>query len=265
MLLLAVALVITGFGAIFVGAADAAPENQVPIYTRTPGPDGQIIWVVKANDTLLSISIISGIPVEEIISMNNLTTETIFEGQQLVLGLGGPAEETPTPGPTPTPTEPLPTFTPQPGFGTLCIILFDDRDGDSIRQEIEESIPNGAISLADRSGAVSESTTTGSGLDYQCFEDLPEGDYMISVAIPEGYNPTTESDFEIGLNAGDETFINFGAQANAETLAQEQIVPAPEGGRSPILGIIGIIFLVGGVVVAFLALRGTRSSRTRQP
>ena len=123
MLLLAVCMVIAGTGAIFVSAADAAPQNQIPIYTPTPGPDGQIIWVVKANDTLLSISIISGIPVEEIIAMNNLTTETIFEGQQLVLGLGGPAEETPTPGPTPTPTEPLPFLSAEVLFSTVLLVF----------------------------------------------------------------------------------------------------------------------------------------------
>ena len=104
----------------------AAPNEQIPIYTPTPGPDGRIVWVVKANDTLLSISIISGLSVEEIKALNNLTSDTIFEGQQIVLGLGGPEEATATPGPTPTPTRPLPTPTPKPGFGNICIILFND-------------------------------------------------------------------------------------------------------------------------------------------
>lgn len=233
----------------------AAPNEQIPIYTPTPGPDGRIVWVVKANDTLLSISIISGLSVEEIKALNNLTSDTIFEGQQIVLGLGGPEEATSTPGPTPTATQPLPTPTPKPGFGNICIILFNDLNGDSIRQEEEASIPDGAISISEKSGEVSETTPTGVGLDPQCFEDLPEGFFTISIAVPEGYNATTETSYELELNPGDETYINFGAQANAETLAESQVVPAPEGGRSPILGIVGGLFLVAGVVVALLAAR----------
>jgi len=116
--------------------AFAAPNQQIPIYTPTPGPDGKIIYIVQANDTLLRISIISGVPVEEIKKMNGLTSDTIFEGQRLILGYAGPAEATFTPGPTPTPTEILPTPTPKPGIGTLCIILFNDKNGDSIRQEM---------------------------------------------------------------------------------------------------------------------------------
>lgn len=235
--------------------AKAAPERQIPIYTPTPGPDGRIIWVVKANDTLLSISLISGIPVAEIQAMNNLTSDTIFEGQQIMLGLAGPLEVTVTPGPTPTATQLLPTVTPKPGFGNLCIILFEDRNGDSIRQEDEPSIPEGAISVSESAGAVSETATSGVGLEHQCFENLPEGDYTLSVAVPEGYNPTTETSFELELRAGDETYVNFGAQANAETQAESQVVPAPEGGKSPLLGIIGVLFLLAGLVAAFFAAR----------
>jgi len=233
----------------------AAPDNQIPIYTPTPGPDGRIVWVVKANDTLLSISVISGLSVEEIKALNNLTSDTIFEGQQIVLGLGGPEEATSTPGPTPTSTPPLPTPTPKPGFGNICIILFNDLNGDSIRQEQEASIPEGAISISEKSGSVSETTPTGVGLDSQCFDNLPEGFYTISIAVPEGYNATTETSYELELNPGDETYINFGAQATAETLAESQVVPAPEGGRSPILGILGGLFLVAGIVVAVFAAR----------
>jgi hypothetical protein len=236
-------------------SALAAPNEQIPIYTPTPGPDGRIVWVVKANDTLLSISIISGLSVEEIKALNNLTSDTIFEGQQIVLGLGGPEEATSTPGPTPTATQPLPTPTPKPGFGNICVILFNDLNGDSIRQEEEASIPDGAISISEKSGAVSETTPTGVGLDPQCFEDLPEGFYTISIAVPEGYNATTETSYELELNPGDETYINYGAQATAETLAESQVVPAPEGGRSPVLGIVGGLFLAAGVVVALLAAR----------
>jgi hypothetical protein len=256
--LLLIILICLGSGPLVLALynpAQAAPLRQVPIYTPTPGPDGRIIYIVQANDTLLSIALISGVSVEELRALNNLTGDTIIEGQQLLLGLAGPPETTPTAGPTPTPTPLLPTPSPKPGSGNLCILLFNDLNGDSIRQEDEPSIPDGAISISNQSGSVSDAIPTGMGLEHYCFEEIPEGEYTISVAVPEGYNPTTGTNFEVNLEAGNETYINFGAQANTQTLAEAPVIPAPEGSRSPLLGIIGGLFLLAGLGVAIFAGR----------
>jgi LysM repeat protein len=238
--------------------AQAAPPSQVPIYTPTPGADGRIIYIVQANDTLLRISLISGVPVEQLRALNNLTGDTIYEGQRLLLGLAGPAEVIITPGPTPTPTTVLPTPSPSPGSGNLCVLLFEDRNGDSIRQADEPSIPGGAISISDRLGAVSETADTTAGTEHQCFEKLPEGEFSISVAVPSGYNPTTETSIVLPLKAGDETYIDFGAQVNSQTQTDAPLLPEPEK-RTPILGILGGLFLVGGLVLALVAARLLRS------
>jgi LysM repeat protein len=258
LLWLAAGLALSSFF-VSISPAQAAPPLQIPIYTPTPGPDGRIIYIVKANDTLLGISLITGVPVEKLRAMNNLTSDTIFEGQKLMLGLSGPAEVTPTAGPTPTATPVLPTPSPKPGEGKLCILLFNDLNGDSIRETSEPSIPDGAINFSNRSGSVSESKTTGAGLDPLCSEKLPEGNYTISVAVPEGYNPTTQTSYEITLKAGDQTYVNFGAQANTQTQAEAPAIPAQEGTRSPLLGIVGALFLLAGAAVAFFAMRTLRS------
>jgi len=237
-----------------------APEEQIPINTPTPGPDGRIIWIVKANDTLLGISLISGVPIEEIRALNNFTSDTIFEGQEIMLGLGGPAGVTITPGPSATITPFLPTPSPKPGTGNLCILLFNDHNGDSIRQEDEPSIQGGAISVSNRRGTFSDTRDTEAGLEPHCYEEIPEGDYSISVAVPEGYNATTRGSIEMDLKGGDETYINFGAQANAETLAESQLIVPEEGDRSPLLGIVGALFLLAGVVVALFAGRILKGS-----
>ena len=242
----------------FVGqvmSVQAAPAGQIPIYTPTPGPDGRIIYVVKANDTLLGISLLYGVSMEKLRELNNLTSDTIFPGQRLVLGFAGPPEVTITYGPTSTPLPVLPTPTPRPGRGELCILLYNDLNGDSIRQEEEVSIPDGKISFGNRAGTISEAENTVMGTDPQCFKDLPEGEYTISVAVPDGYNPTTDTSLELNLRAGDSTYINFGAQANSQTLAEAPAIPAPEGRRSPILGIVGGLFLLAGLGVAVFAGR----------
>jgi LysM repeat protein len=243
--------------AVFAGASRpvvAAPLLQLtPFPTPTPGPDGRILYIVQPGDTLLRISLIAGVPLDELRGLNNLIGDDIFEGQELLLGLGGPSEVTPTPGPSPTPTPILPTPSPQPGFGTLCILLYNDRNGDALRQEEELSIPGGAISINNRTGSVSFTADTTPGDLPECFEELPEGEYNITVAVPEGYNPTTQSSYSLELNAGDETYLDFGGQVNSETIVE---APEPEQeSRSPLLGIIGAVLLLAGVGVAIFAAR----------
>lgn len=239
----------------------AAPGYQIPIYTPTPGPDGRIIYIVKENDTLLGISLITGVPVDELRRLNNLTGDTIIQGQQLLLGYAGPAPETAAaPGPTATPTPLLPTVSPAPGTGTLCVLIFNDINGDSIRQESEIVIPDGAISINNQAGSVSLTATTVPLTEPApiCFKDVPESVYTISVAYPEGYNPTTVTNYTLELLAGDETYLDFGAQVNSETVVETPLTIEPDSQRSPLLGVLGGAFLVAGLLLAIFAGRMLR-------
>jgi LysM domain/SdrD B-like domain len=255
-ILIACSLVLTS---LVVSIPRKIIQAQVAISTPTPGPDGKIIWIVKSNDTLLSISLITGVPVDTLRQLNNLTGDTIIVGQKLIIGLAGPALVTPTLGPSPTPTPILPTPSPKPGSGSLCIILFNDVNGDSLRQESEASIPGGAISINNRIGSVSLTADSDTGTEHKCFKELPEGEYTISVAVPQGYNATTNNTYVVTLRAGDETYIDFGAQANSQTLAEAPLLPAQTGQKSPLLGIVGVLFLLAGVGVAIFAARLLRS------
>jgi LysM repeat protein len=249
-------------GVFAPGRVQAAPPGQAAIFTPTPGPDGKIIYIVKKGDTLISISLIMGVPLDRLRALNNITGTTINEGQRMVLGLAGPAEVTPTEGPTPTPTPVLPTSTAQPGFGKLCVVLFEDQNGDSIRQQNEPSIPDGALSVNNRSGSFSKTAKTTANPDDGCFTNIPEGDFTLSVAIPAGYNPTTENSYNLSIKPGDITYVDFGAQKNS--LAQGEPIPAAGGGepqgaaavsRSPLLGILGGLLLLAGIVLAVFAGR----------
>ena len=232
----------------------AAPTPQQTVFpTPTPGPDGRIIYIVQPGDTLWRVSAITGVPLDELRGLNNLgPDEPIIEGQELLIGFGGPAEVTPTPGPSPTPEADQPTPTAESGSGTLCVIVYDDVNGDAIRQEDEASVPGAAISVSDLTGEVSFTADSQPGLEHDCFEELPQGDYNISVAVPDGYNPTTVMNYSLTLEPGTETYMDFGIQANSETVAE---APPPEGsGNSPMLGILGGLLLFGGLglgVVAF--------------
>lgn len=237
----------------------ASPLLQyTPFPTPTPGPDGRILYKVQPGDTLLRISLIAGVPLDELRGLNNLVGDNIVVGQELLLGLSGPSQVTPTPGPSPTPTIEIPTPTPIPGAAVLCVLLYNDRNGDSIRQEEEPSVPGGAISVSNRSGSFSETAATGTGLEPICFQDLSEGEYSITVAVPEGYNPTTATSYGLALRAGDETYLGFGAQVNSETETEGDAGAGTS--RSALLGIVGGLLLLAG---AGLAIFGTRLLRGR--
>lgn len=240
-------------------SGNAAPQAQfTPFPTPTPGTDGRIIYIVQANDSWWRIAAIFAIDLNELLRLNDATSETILvEGAEVLLGFGGPAEVTPTFGPSPTPEPSLPTPTPLPGSGTLCVILFNDINGDSIRQEEEPSIPGGAISVSDRSGNVSLTETTPSGTDPICFEELMQDEYNISVAVPEGYNPTTVLNYTLVIDPGTETYLDFGAQRGSTTV-DEPSSPV-RSGSSLFMGIAGGLLLLGGIGLGvYAALMGRR-------
>ena len=251
----------------------AAPAPQyTAIASPTPGPDGRIIYIVQEGDTLWRIAAITGISLDELRRLNNLAAEDIIQpGDRLLLGLGGPSDIPPTEGPPPTPTSDLPTPTPMIGTGILCISVFIDVNGDALRQDEELDLDGSAISISNRAGTVSLSQGEAGGLVPRCYEDielgfydipgsqaecisivqcaleLDQGQYNISVAIPEGYNATTSMDHVQDLEAGFQTFLDFGAQPNSETAAETPVIPEVGEERSPLLAIIGIGLLVVGI------------------
>jgi hypothetical protein len=240
----------------------AAPLAQfTPFPTPTPGPDGRIIYTAQEGDSAWRIAAIFGINLDNLRALNKWgETPNIKPGDKILLGLAGPAEATATLGPTPTSAPLVPSPTPKPGWGNLCILLYDDLNGDSIREESETTIPKGEISVTDRQGSFSQTATTESGTDPICFEKLPEGAYNVSVAVPDGYNATTEMNQSIVLKAGDVTQLNFGAQANTQTQVE---APVPEGnGKSPLLAVAGGLLLVVGIGLALIASRLAFTRRT---
>lgn len=232
--------------------------------TPTPLPDGRIIYIVQPGDNCISISLLNGITLEQLRALNRNLDEncTIRAGQELLLGLGGPAAALPTPGPSPTPTPIPPTPTPFTGTTEICVLVFDDQNGDALHQELEPGIEGGAVSVSNTAGTFSQSQTTTSAPDpvtglasRVCFEDVPEGTYTISAAVPDNYNPTMLLSYTLEVKAGDRASVAFGAQSKLQTVEQPS---AQTGSRSAWLGVIGGLSLAVGIVLAWYALRMRR-------
>lgn len=226
-------------------SALAFPAFGQAILTPTPDPDGNIFYIIKDNDSCMTISLTMGIDLQTLRQLNNLDEQcTLIVGTRLLLGRY--ETPTPTPGPSPTPTPITPTPTPYNGYGRVCVYLFEDENGDGIVGEFEYGVTGGAVSVTKRTGYDNFTGLT-AGNDLLCFPEVPEGDYNISVAPPTDYNPTTNMNYALTVKAGDNTQINFGTQKSSVLENQETVVETVE--KSPILALIGGGMIFAGVVI----------------
>lgn len=250
-------LLLLGVALPFRGA-DAAPEAQ--FLTATPGPDGRILYTVVEGDSCLQVALLHGITVQQLRQFNNRLDEdcTLIPGQQLVVGLA--QAEAPTAGPAPTLPSPTVTATPVSGTTEVCVLLFNDMNGDAVRQETELGIEGGAVSLTNLNGSYSQTQNTSAAVDPDtlepvraCFIDVPGGEYNVSMAVPDDYNPTMLVSYTLTVKAGDRAEIGFGAQSKTITVSES--TESPEGNRSSLLGIFGFLLLLGGAGLGYYAYR----------
>ena len=246
-----------------LSGASAAPYAQ-GFVTATPGPDGRILYTVVEGDNCGQVALLHGITVTQLRQFNARLDEdcTLAVGQQLVVGLA--SVNAPTAGPAPTLPSPTVTATPVSGTTEVCVLLFEDMNGDALRQETEFGIEGGAVSLSNLNGSYSQTQNTSSATDPDtlepvraCFVDVPSGEYNVSMAVPDEYNPTMLLSYTLTVKAGDRASIDFGAQS--KTITVSETVDTQESNRSSILGIFGFLLLLGGAGLGYYAYR------SRQP
>ncbi|MFN8381082.1 MAG: LysM domain-containing protein [Anaerolineales bacterium] len=259
-LLILVSLLLLGLW-LPVNAAPGAQQFSTP----TPGADGRIIYIVQPGDGCFRVAALNNITVDQLRQLNSTLDEncTLVEGQELLVGIVS-VVLTPTIGAPPTVGAPTATPTPLSGTTEVCVLLFDDSNGDALRQETEPAVAGGAVSLTENNGKYSAALDTIIPADptvYQgiCFSDIPEGNYNITVGIPDNYNPTMDLNYSLDVNAGDRAFVDFGIQSKdvvVDTAAADD--NKSNSGRSVLLGIFGALFLLGGAGLGYYAWRSGR-------
>jgi hypothetical protein len=244
-------------------SAIAAPPAQ-GFVTSTPGPDGRIMYMVVAGDNCSSVAFQHGLTVQQLRQYNTRLDEacTLIPGQQIIVGLVQ-LQTGPTAGPSPTPEQPI--FTPTPFTGTteVCVLLFEDMNGDALRQETEFGVDGGAVSLTNLNGSYSQTQNTTADVDPDttepiraCFGDVPPGEYNVSMAVPDAYNPTMQVSYTITVQAGDRASVDFGAQSKTDTSGPA--APAAGNNRSSGLGLVGLLLLLGGLGLGYYAYRSNQ-------
>jgi len=243
------AVLVLSISPLFMSSASA----QVYYYTPTAESNGNVYYVVKSEDTCDTISLLNNIPLETLRSLNQLDLDKcrfLQVGQKLLLATVPTAVV--TVGPSPTPTSMLPTPEPIKGFGTICVYLYNDVNGNAMAEDSEVTdtgLAGGAISVSSVDGSYSKTgTTIGTG-DAVCFDQAPEGNYNISIAIPDGYNATASQNYTVFLKAGDTSTIDFSAQASSSLNNSS----SGKGGGSVLLAVVGGLFIIGAIGLGLYA------------
>ncbi len=272
----------------------------------TANAQGQIIYIVQPGDSIVHIATVACGEtmecVEKIRQLNNLSGNLITVGQQLIIGPldgqpppAGPATLTPAPAQAvtadPGATEPAATAAPaasptgdngpvaaEPttpsllagdGDGGICITLYDDTNGNGILDAGETLVAGGVFNLLDVTGNILSTYTTNGISEPYCFENLVSATYRITSTVPESYQFTTRTDWDLTLAAGSIANVEFGAQftgegdgrggdtGNGDTGGDDD---PPLGGLLPaILGAAGVVLLlVAAGVAGFLFLTRRR-------
>jgi hypothetical protein len=263
---LSVFLVATGGLVLALGSPVQAGAPQQQIITSTPEPNGNRYHVVAPGENCSVIESAyygSPDPAHRLLFQLNADLDkdcAITAGQQLLMGVGVSSAASATPEAARSTPTPIVTATPFTGTTEICVLLFDDLNGDALRQELEPVVLGGAISVAETSGKYSETREPVLNPDPEayagiCFTDVPEGQYNIGAAIPDNYNPTMNLTYTMEVQAGDRAFVDFGAQSREPSSAQGGTGEAEGTTTSPLMGIAGGFLLLAGLGLAWYAVR----------
>jgi hypothetical protein len=189
--------------------------------------------------------------------LNNIGADNIIRtGQQLIIR--GP---TAPPTNTPPPVPPTPEASPTSVTGSICALVFNDRNADTFRQvESEELVPNATLSLGDATSLISQHTTDGLTEPY-CFTGLAGGSYRVVVQPPPGYIASGSDQIALILGAGGQLDMVFGVQRGEG--AATPTSPANNGGGGgesggggggSMMTVLRWGALISGIVILLLAV-----------
>ncbi len=242
----------------------ASPVTQGTVPTPTPNADGYIIHIVRSGDTLSTIAYQYGVDIDVIRQLNNMTDDTVYLDQPLIIGIV-------TPTPTPTPVTPTPTPTKSLEMTGICVQSFYDHNRDGLRQaESEELLAGAMVTIVGTSGPIGSYTIEDTSKPF-CVQGLTADKYVVYHVPPEGYLKTGPETWGLVLGAGQTYNIELGYVPQSEAPAPQGTPGAGTPTAQPtrdtgarltlIVTIIGWIFLLLAIGLLGYAFWSSRRSR----
>jgi len=136
---------------------------------------------------------------------------------------------TATPEPTNTPTVPAsptpsPTLTPVPG--TIWVVVFDDHDGNGVRNPGEKLLAGARIELTNMQRTPIASHVTDGTSEPYAFKGLAPGSYIVTEVDPPGYTSISPNQWAATLIEGTQLDLYFA----------DQFVPSPTPTLTKVIG-----------------------------
>lgn len=139
-----------------------------------------------------------------------------------------PAEPAEPPPPAPVVSSAdgaLPAADPAAALTRVCALVFNDANRNRIQEPDEALLPGASLALTSGADTLGTARTDGVS-DPQCFDSLPNGEYVLAASAPEGFGLTSPDQLRLRLLPGIPLDVAFGA---AEGLAPAAPPPADAG------------------------------------
>jgi LysM repeat protein len=199
--------------------------NAAPAPTALPRPNGAVVHIVKAGDTVFGLALQYDVPMDQILQLNGLTKDSFIHiGQELVIS-APPATVTPAPAntapqlaATALPATAVAMVEPS-GKTQLCVRAFNDQNADGVMGSLEELSKDTLFEVSDRSGQIVASYTSDGMSEPHCFARLTPGEYLVSVMPAPGAQPTSDQRWSVTLDKGTTATVNFGSRLSDKKTA----------------------------------------------
>ena len=239
-------------------APSTVPPTKSPVVTPGPRPEGAVVHVVQAGDTLSGIAAQYDVPVEELYKLNNLTRESVIEvGQEIVVKVEKPTAVPPSP--TAAPTQPpaatltLPAPTATPVQGGLCLGAFEDANNNAVRDGNEAGLAGVTFVVSSNGSEAARYTTEGSS-QPNCLTQLAPGAYSVQLTLPPGYVAAFDKT-DVTLVSGQRTDLLVAAR-RGEKATPTPAVQAAAQPKASAPASSNIALIVGGLAVLVLLVLG---------
>ncbi|MBI5566100.1 MAG: LysM peptidoglycan-binding domain-containing protein [Chloroflexi bacterium] len=273
------------------GSTQPQPTTPAqPLPTAAPpvtNADGSVVHTIVSGDTLFGLSIQYNVTLDEILTLNGLTKDSILSiGQKITIKGGtGASSAQPTAAPTAAPGQPVdpaqatpaqpaeatPAVPAQPtpaqpsSAAKLCVRAYSDANSDGLLTAGEEPVAGVQFAVANSQGVQAAAYTTDAAGEEHCFTDLPPGSYTVAVQPAPGTVATSDKRWGVALTGGSVVNINFGSRSDGTAPTnpqpgQAEATPAANGSGSGLGGLLTgavglIVLLVAGVLGAFVIAR----------
>lgn len=158
----------------------------------------------------------------------------------------------------------------QQGTGQICVLAFEDQNGNGVREEAESLLAGVGFTLADANGVKGSYKSDGNSEPY-CFGSLAAGAYTVQARGTSGLDVTTPGQWAISLSNGAQFDVMYGARtgdgeaAKPATTDGSSAIPASGSGMSTlgriVLGVLGLVVLGFAGLLALTTLQRARNNR----